>query len=101
PAVPGEAQARWREPEPGAPAAPAAPPPASGMPAPSAALEPALPGAAGPAPASRRDVFDPSLNPTAPGAPRTLGTLAESAGPPSGMSCTRIMRWPRTAFGLS
>src|SRR5207237_6139063 len=47
PAVPGEAQARWREPEPGAPAAPAAPPPASGMPAPSAALEPALPRAAG------------------------------------------------------
>src|SRR5207237_1903857 len=30
----------------------------------------------------RRDVFDPASNPTAPGAPRTLGTLSEAAGPP-------------------
>jgi tol-pal system protein YbgF len=27
-------------------------------------------------------VFDPTQNPTAPGAPRTLGTLSEAAGPP-------------------
>lgn len=34
------------------------------------------------APGRRSDVFDPSQNPTAPGAPRTLGTTAGSAPPP-------------------
>src|SRR5207253_7822187 len=41
----------------------------------------ATPGAS-PSP-GRRDVFDPTQNPTAPGAPRTLGTLSETAGPPA------------------
>jgi len=83
PAVPGDAQARSREAESGVPAAAAAPPSNSGTPAPSASVEPPPPTAPGPAPAARRDVFDPSLNPAAPGAPRTLGTLSESAAPAS------------------
>jgi tol-pal system protein YbgF len=82
-AVPqADAQARWREPDtraipPGAamPSAPAAvePPPAPAAPAASSAN--AAPG--------RRDVFDPAQNPTAPGVPRTLGTLSEAAGVPA------------------
>jgi tol-pal system protein YbgF len=78
------AQPRWREPD--------TRPPLSGgsiPPAPITAETPStLPGpgsstatAAGPA-AGRGDVFDPTQNPTAPGVPRTLGTLSESAGPP-------------------
>jgi tol-pal system protein YbgF len=57
-------------------------------PAPVTAEPPALPAPAPPAasaaeaPSGRRDVFDPTQNPTAPGVPRTLGTLSEAAGPP-------------------
>jgi tol-pal system protein YbgF len=61
----GKAGARSAPPRPGA--VPAAPPPA--------------PAAAPPAPGRRSDAFDPSQSPGAPGAPRTLGTMAENAGP--------------------
>jgi tol-pal system protein YbgF len=51
-----------------APQAMQAPPPVAAGPAP-----------AGPAPGRRADVFDPSQNPNAPGAPRTLGSIASTA----------------------
>ena len=60
------------------PAPAAAPPAAEPLPAPSVSAA----SAASPSP-GRRDVFDPTQNPTAPGAPRTLGTLSETAGPPA------------------
>src|SRR5260370_892478 len=54
---------------------PQASPPAPPVPsAPSVSASAAAPG--------RGDVVDPTQNPTAPGAPRTLGTLSEGAGPP-------------------
>jgi tol-pal system protein YbgF len=80
PGTQADAQAR-REPdarEPGSgmamPPSPAAVEPLPAPPVPSAPAASAPPG--------RRDVFDPTQNPTAPGAPRTLGTLSEGAGPP-------------------
>jgi tol-pal system protein YbgF len=91
PATQADAQARWREPDsrcaaPGAampPQAPAAEPlPAT--PVPSASSVPS----ASPPP-TPRDVFDPTQNPNAPGAPRTLGTLSEAGGrPPLGAPTT-------------
>jgi len=78
------AQSRWREPDtraplPGGnmPQAPATVETPSGPPGPA----PSTATAAGPS-SGHRDVFDPSQNPTAPGAPLTLGTLSESSGPP-------------------
>lgn len=57
-------------------AAPMAPqPPAAVVPAPVAPIEP-------PSPGRRSDVFDPSVNPTAPGAPRPLGTSTAATEPP-------------------
>jgi tol-pal system protein YbgF len=57
-----------------------------GRAAPSAPAAPAAtpaPGAAPPAAAGQRsDVFDPARNPTAPGAPRTLGNSSAAAPPP-------------------
>ena len=77
----GDLQAR-REPDARGPASGTAMPPQSAavdpLPAPPVASAPA----ASSAPLGRRDVFDPTQNPTAPGAPRTLGTLSEPAGPP-------------------
>jgi tol-pal system protein YbgF len=56
-------------------AAPAPPPPSGGAQMrPPATAAPALP-APPPAPGRRSDVFDPTQNPNAPGAPRPLGTL--------------------------
>jgi len=43
------------------------------------ATQPYSPSSPPPAPGRRGDAFDPSLNPTAPGAPRPLGTTAPSA----------------------
>jgi tol-pal system protein YbgF len=54
-------------------ARPPAPPPSAAPPA--AAPPPAAPPSAVPPPGRRGDAFDPSQNPTAPGAPRTLGAL--------------------------
>jgi tol-pal system protein YbgF len=61
--------------------APAARPvPPSGQPMPPQATQPYSPSSPPPAPGGRRgDAFDPSLNPSAPGAPRPLGTTAPSA----------------------
>jgi tol-pal system protein YbgF len=63
------------------PAAPAAPPRAvvhPGLPPPSATTAPV----ATATPGRRSDVFDPMLNPNAPGAPRALGTVPPGAEPP-------------------
>jgi tol-pal system protein YbgF len=51
------------------------PPPVAAEPA--VQPQPAMP--AGAAPGRRADVFDPSQNPNAPGAPRTLGSIASTA----------------------
>jgi tol-pal system protein YbgF len=51
-----------------------APPSGAAQPRPPATAAPALP-APPPAPGRRSDVFDPTQNPNAPGAPRPLGTL--------------------------
>jgi tol-pal system protein YbgF len=65
------------------------PPPPSPVPAPHIATGAALPppvagGTQSAAPAGRRsDAFDPTLDPNAPGAPRTLGTLNAGAPPPA------------------
>ena len=82
----GDVQAR-REPDARGPASGTAMPPQSAavdpLPAPPVASAPAASAAStAPPPPGRRDVFDPAQNPTAPGAPRTLGTLSEAAGPP-------------------
>jgi len=69
-------------PRPMPPVASAAPPPATALPPPvtTAPVVEAQPMA--PAPAGRRgDVFDPSQNPNAPGAPRPLGSFASTAPP--------------------
>jgi tol-pal system protein YbgF len=83
PGTQADAQAR-REPDARGPASGMAmpPQPAAVDPLPAAPV-PSGPAAASPSPLpGRRDVFDPTQNPTAPGAPRTLGTLSEGAGPP-------------------
>jgi tol-pal system protein YbgF len=74
----GDLQAR-REPDARGPASGTAMPPQSAAVDPAPSVSSASPA---PPPAGRRDVFDPTQNPTAPGAPRTLGTLSEAAGPP-------------------
>jgi tol-pal system protein YbgF len=83
PGTQADAQAR-REPDAREPASGMAVPPqpttVDPLPASSAPSAPAA-SSAPPSP-GRRDVFDPTQNPTAPGAPRALGTLSESAGPP-------------------
>jgi tol-pal system protein YbgF len=61
-------------PPPGGPIA-QAPPPVAAEPA--MPPQPAMPAVA--APGRRADVFDPSQNPNAPGAPRTLGSIASTA----------------------
>jgi tol-pal system protein YbgF len=77
PAIQGDAQARVHEPDARIPAA------GTAMPQPPAVDAPPPPPAASGVPA-RRDVFDPTQNPTAPGAPRTLGTLPQAPGVPAG-----------------
>jgi tol-pal system protein YbgF len=85
-----DAQPRGREPDTRATIPGGATVPGGAMPTAPVTGEPpsALPAPAPPAataaevPSGRRDVFDPSQNPTAPGVPRTLGTLSEAAGPP-------------------
>jgi tol-pal system protein YbgF len=64
----------------GAIAQPPAPLPAPLAAEPTAPPQPAMP--AGAAPGRRADVFDPSQNPNAPGAPRTLGSIASAAPEP-------------------
>ena len=49
---------------------------------PGPAAAPAAPPPAAPPPGRRSDVFDPAQNPTAPGAPRPLGSPAATAGGP-------------------
>jgi tol-pal system protein YbgF len=69
----GAQQSSAQPPRPGAPppaARPSAPPPQGQAPAP------------GP-PGRRGDAFDPSQNPTAPGAPRTLGAIPGGGGAPN------------------
>jgi tol-pal system protein YbgF len=81
PVIQPDAQARWREPDPrGAPPGTAMPPQTAAEPLPAPPSVSSAPSA----PPSRRDVFDPTQNPNAPGAPRTLGTLSEAAAPPPG-----------------
>jgi len=83
PGAQGDVQAR-REPDARGPASGMAMPPqpatVDSLPAPPVPPAPSVSSSA--APPGRRDVFDPTQNPTAPGAPRTLGTLSEGAGPP-------------------
>jgi tol-pal system protein YbgF len=83
PGTQADAQAR-REPDAGRPGSGMAMPPqpatVDSLPAPPVPSAPSASSSA--APPARRDVFDPTQNPTAPGAPRTLGTLSEAAGPP-------------------
>ena len=68
-------------PPPGGPIAqPPAPLPAPLAAEPTTPPQPAMP--AGAAPGRRADVFDPSQNPNAPGAPRTLGSIASAAPEP-------------------
>src|SRR5262249_30355778 len=66
-------------PRPMPPVAAAAPPPATAVPPPAAMPPPVetQPAATG----RRADVFDPSQNPNAPGAPRPLGSFASTAPP--------------------
>ena len=64
---------------------PAAPysPPLAAPPAPIIAAEPPpAPVAPGPASSGRGDAFNPAVNPTAPGAPRPLGTSTTATEPP-------------------
>jgi tol-pal system protein YbgF len=91
PPAQADTQARWREPDPGMPAAQMPPPANAGVPPTAATVESPATSASGAAPAPRRDVFDPNLNPNAPGAPRTLGTLAE---PPAGLPPARAAGAP-------
>ncbi len=49
-----------------------------------AAATPGQPGAAQPGRPRRNDAFDPSVQPAAPGAPRTLGGIIDDGGPGSG-----------------
>jgi tol-pal system protein YbgF len=82
PATQADTQVR-REPDTRGPASGMAMPPQPGaveLQGPPVASVP--PTSSAPTSPGRRDVFDPALNPTAPGAPRTLGTLSEGAGPP-------------------
>ena len=86
PGIPADVQARSREPDArGAVAGmtmPAAPTAVEPQPVPSATAPSANSAPSAPSP-GRRDVFDPIQNPTAPGAPRTLGTLSEAAARPA------------------
>jgi tol-pal system protein YbgF len=78
PGVPVEPQAGLRE----APASGTAMPPQAAAAEPPPAPAPPTASLPSAGPPARRDVFDPAQDPTAPGVPRTLGTLAEAAGPP-------------------
>jgi tol-pal system protein YbgF len=84
---------------PGAPVASAAPPNAPGGTAVVAAAPPVTtrPAASGSAPTGRRDdAFDPAQNPTAPGAPRTLGALqAGSQTPPPSQPPDQVAEGPQ------
>jgi tol-pal system protein YbgF len=74
-----EAQLLEMRGNPRAPAATAAPPATQARPTPPPALTPAPV-----APSGRRgDVFDPAQNPTAPGAPRVLGSPSSASAPPA------------------
>lgn len=53
-----------------------------GAPSQAAALPPSIPSGRPAGPGRRGDAFDPSLDPTAPGAPRPLGTTAAPLPPP-------------------
>jgi tol-pal system protein YbgF len=68
-------------PRPMPPAAAAAPPPATALPPPVATAPPVEPQPAPPGSGRHADVFDPSQNPNAPGAPRPLGSFASTAPP--------------------
>ena len=75
-------------PRPMPPVAAAVPPPVIAVPPPVATAPPAEPQPGTPAgPERRSDVFDPSQNPNAPGAPRPLGTFASTA--PAGTPAPR------------
>jgi tol-pal system protein YbgF len=67
---------------PGAPPRPA-PPPVGSAPPPQAPPVVEAPPAAPAGPGRRADVFDPTQNPNAPGAPRPLGSIASAAPPPA------------------
>jgi tol-pal system protein YbgF len=66
-------------------------PPAMGMPSAAAPAASAMPPISAPpmsapvtaAPGARGDLFDPARNPTAPGAPRVLGSIPSAAPPPA------------------
>ena len=73
-----EAEPRLQAPSGGATAGPRTPPPAR----PSVGTSPMLPAPApAPVPGRRSDVFDPTLNPNAPGAPQILGSVPLAAAP--------------------
>ncbi len=59
---------------------PASPPPAAAAPAARPGAQPPVPSPQ--QPQKRGDAFDPSLQPAAPGAPRTLGTIDSAGAPP-------------------
>jgi len=81
---------------PGAPVAAAAPSNAPGAPTGAAVVAAPRPPASGSAPTGRRDdAFDPTQNPTAPGAPRTLGGLPTgSPSPPPGQPGDQVAEGP-------
>ena len=62
----------------------ARPGPGPGPAGPTAAPVGPAPAAAPPLPGRRSDVFDPNQNPSAPGAPRVLGSIAATPGAPTG-----------------
>jgi tol-pal system protein YbgF len=96
----GAQQSSAQPPRPaGAPVAAAAPPNAPGAPAGAAVVAAAPPvtnrPTASPPTGRRDDAFDPAQNPTAPGAPRTLGALpAGSQTPPPAQSPDQVAEGP-------